>query len=171
MSNVYIIADLHLGHENMAQHRGFNSAELHDEFIIHQWNSLVNKRDTVWILGDVTMERAKDYQQLGRLNGIKKVILGNHDKPQHVQELLKWVNQVGGIVKYKGAWLTHCPVHPMELDYRVKYNIHGHIHEKKVLKNYRIFGKTIFSKPDTRYICVSCEHVDYQPVLLSSLIK
>lgn len=169
--NVWIIADLHLGHTNMALHRGFNSVELHDDFIIHQWNSVVRKKDTVWILGDITMERSGDYQTLGKLNGIKKVVLGNHDLAKHTPELLKWVNSVSGIVKYRGAWLTHCPVHPMELNYRVKYNIHGHIHEKQVLKEYQIFGKTIFSKPDPRYICVSCERVDYRPVLISSLLK
>lgn len=171
MSNVYVIADLHFGHTNMAAKRGFNSSQLHDEFIIHQWNSIVNKRDIVWILGDITMERSHEYPLLARLNGLKKVVLGNHDKPNHVQELLKYVNCVNGIIKYKGAWLTHCPVHPMELEHRVKYNIHGHIHEKQVLKKYQVFGKTIFSKPDPRYICVSCERVDYQPVLISNILK
>ena len=55
------------------------------------------------------------------------------------------------------VFLTHCPIHPSELDYRVSYNIHGHVHEN--------------SLDDARYVNVSCEVVDYQPKLLTELIK
>jgi len=44
MSVVRFIADLHLGHENMAKKRGFSSAEEHDEHVIKMWNSVVHKR-------------------------------------------------------------------------------------------------------------------------------
>jgi ribonucleoside-triphosphate reductase (formate) len=30
------------------------------------------------------------------------------------------------MVNYKGVILTHCPIHPCELDYRYSHNIHGH---------------------------------------------
>ena len=79
MSIVRFIADLHLGHKFMATHRGFASVEEHDEHIITQWNSVVHKRDTTYILGDVTMEKAEQYALLDRLNGAKRVVLGNHD--------------------------------------------------------------------------------------------
>mgnify|MGYP002477993094 CR=1 FL=1 len=57
MSVVRFIADLHLGHTNMAIKRGFLTVEEHDEYIITQWNSVVNKRDVTYILGDITMEK------------------------------------------------------------------------------------------------------------------
>jgi calcineurin-like phosphoesterase family protein len=168
MSNVLFIADLHLGHTNMAVKRGFKTAEEHDEHIISQWNKKVHKRDTVYILGDVTMESSKPYPLLNRLNGIKKVILGNHDVAKDIPELLKYVHSVSGMVRYKGIWLTHCPVHERELEFRVPRNIHGHIHENHVMREELYIEGTVWEK-DPRYHCVSCEHVDYTPVTLEEL--
>jgi calcineurin-like phosphoesterase family protein len=164
MARVFFIADLHLGHTNMALHRGFSTVEEHDEHIVTKWNSVVHKRDVTYILGDVTMEKA-EYDILNRLNGRKYVVLGNHDKLGHTRKLLEYVASVAGMMKYKGVMLTHCPIHPMELDYRFNINIHGHIHEKQVLKYIPIYGEI----PDERYICVSCERVDYTPKTLEEL--
>lgn len=146
----------------MALKRGFSSAEEMNEHIVEKWNSVVRKGDVVYLLGDVSMEKAT-YDILDRLKGFKKVILGNHDMPQHIVKLLDHVNSVCGMIKYKSSslrisvFLTHCPIHPMELDYRVSYNIHGHVHENNI--------------PDDRYINVSCEAVDYTPRTLEELIS
>ena len=169
MRTVRFIADLHFGHENMAKKRGFASAEEHDEHVIKMWNSVVHKRDLTYILGDVTMETSKYYHLLDRLNGRKKVVLGNHDLPRDVPALLKHVDQVGALMRYKGVWMSHCPIHPMELDYRVRRIIHGHIHEKLVEKWFTFLGFKIFKRVDRRYHCVSCEHVNYTPVTLAQL--
>jgi len=169
MSQVRFIADLHFGHKFMAEHRGFESIEAHDEYIIAQWNQVVQKRDVTYILGDVTMEKTDSYPLLDRLNGTKRVVLGNHDKPKHVAELLKYVETVSGMEKYKGIFLTHCPVHPMEMDYRVQHNIHGHIHDKQVMYPITLFGRKLFERIDRRYHCVSCEQVDYTPKTLAEL--
>ena len=164
MSIVRFIADLHLSHANMATRRGFATVEEHDEHIIEQWNSVVSKRDVTYILGDVTMEKKSPYILLDRLNGVKHVVLGNHDRRQDVPHLLQHVESVGGMIQYKGIMLTHCPIHPMELDYRFNKNIHGHIHEKVVMKMLDGWEET-----DDRYICVSCERVDYKPKSLEEL--
>ena len=164
MAIVRFIADLHLSHTNMALHRGFSTVEEHDEHIIEKWNSTVHKRDVTYILGDITMEKSSPYHMIDRLNGIKHVVLGNHDRQQDVKKLLEHVNSVAGMVQYKGVMLTHCPIHPMELDYRFNRNIHGHIHEKQVMK--MLDG---WEEIDERYICVSCERVDYTPKTLEEL--
>lgn len=169
MSQVRFIADLHLGHKFMAEHRGFESIAAHDEHIIAQWNSVVNKRDITYILGDVTMEKTDSYPLLNRLNGAKKVVLGNHDLPKHVPELLKYVETVSGMEKYKGIFLTHCPIHPMELEHRVSRNIHGHIHDNQVMYPVTALGIKLFERVDRRYHCVSCEQVDYKPKTLAEL--
>jgi calcineurin-like phosphoesterase family protein len=168
MSVVRVIADLHLGHENMAKHRGFADSAEQDEYIVAKWNSVVLKRDITYILGDVTMEKA-NYAILDRLNGRKIVVGGNHDNPNHSRKMLEHVDYLAGMVQYKGLFLTHCPIHPMEMDYRVKYNVHGHIHSKFVERDFKIFGITLFKRVDRRYICVSCEHVDYTPKTLKEL--
>lgn len=149
------ISDLHFSHLNMAVKRGFVDDNEMNEFIIDSWNSVVNKRDTIYILGDITMEKSHPYILLERLNGIKKVLLGNHDNPNHVPEMLKYVNWVGGMYKYKsGIILTHCPIHLSEMS-RFRYNIHGHVHEN--------------SLEDKRYVNVSCEVVNYKPKTLNEL--
>ena len=155
---VRFIADLHLSHENMARRRGFSSIEEHDNHIITEWNKVVDKRDVTYILGDITMEKKTPYPLLHCLNGIKHVVLGNHDRKQHSKDLLEYVETVSGMVHYKGFFLTHCPIHPLELNYQdVRGNIHGHIHDKEV--------------GDPKYFCVSCERVNYKPITLEELIK
>jgi calcineurin-like phosphoesterase family protein len=164
MARVFFIADLHLGHTNMALHRGFSSVEEHDEYVIAKYNSVVHKRDVTYILGDVTMEKSSPYPLLDRLNGVKHVVLGNHDRRQDVKKLLEHVESVAGMIQYKGIMLTHAPIHPMELEYRFNKNIHGHIHDKVVMK--MLDGWEVI---DERYFCVSCEQVDYTPKTLKEL--
>ena len=171
MSQVRFIADLHLGHVNMAVKRGFASVEEHDAHIIAQWNSVVAKRDVTYILGDVTMEKKAPYALLDRLNGRKHVVMGNHDRRQDVAALLEHVDSVAGMVQYKGLILTHCPIHPMELDYRFPKNIHGHIHDNQVMIEQFEYGYKTNTIPDQRFICVSCERVDYVPRTLEELLN
>jgi calcineurin-like phosphoesterase family protein len=73
MGEVRYISDLHFGHLKLAQSRGFNTSKDHDEYFIDQWNSAVRNKDTVFILGDLTMEKS-DYRFLNHLKGLKKVI-------------------------------------------------------------------------------------------------
>lgn len=162
MSVIRYISDLHLSHLNMAKRRGFETIEEHDEHIINSWNKVVGKRDVTWILGDITMEKISPYPLLNRLNGIKKVILGNHDEPQHVPELLKYVNHVCA-VQYKkvkdgpNVIFSHIPIHPKELEYRFNINVHGHTHLNSI--------------DDSRYVNVCAEMIDYKPKLLEELLN
>lgn len=147
MGRILFISDTHFGHTNMALKRGFTSSDDMDAHIVYKWNAKVLKRDTVYILGDITMEKS-NYEILDRLNGYKKVVLGNHDMPQHIPKLLEHVNSVCGMTKREGCILSHCPIHESEIG-RFSRNIHGHVHEN--------------SLDDSRYINVSCEVVDYTP--------
>lgn len=174
MSGIRYISDLHLSHLNMAKKRGFETFEEHDEHIINSWNSVVGKRDVTWILGDITMEKVGPYSLLNRLNGIKKVILGNHDEPQHVPELLKYVNSVCS-VQYKkvkdgpNIIFSHIPIHPKELEYRFNINVHGHTHLNRVQNGF--FKSIVHGKFDKRYINVCAEMIDYKPKLLEELLN
>jgi len=153
MSKVYLYADPHFGHENMAKKRGFKTVEEHDEFIVKKWNETVNKNDKIYLLGDITMEKS-NYEILKRLKGNKVVVLGNHDKPGHIPELLKYVSAVAGAIKYKGYLLTHVPIHKKEIK-RFRANIHGHVHEN-IINN-------------SKYVCVSAEAVNYIPLEISTI--
>ena len=161
MSIVRYYSDLHFGHKNMAIKRGFKDEFEMDDYIVSEWNKIVNKKDVTWILGDITMEKSFPYYNLDRLNGIKKVILGNHDEPQHIPSLLTYVNNVSSskLIKngeYGNILLSHIPIHPQEFEQRLDFNIHGHVHEN--------------TYPDKRYINVSAEVIDYRPRTLRELI-
>ena len=129
--NRFIIADLHLGHEKVALARGFTSVEDHDECITDNWNSTVNKHSSVFVLGDIVFGQS-NLSKLARLNGTKKLVLGNHDK-YPIRNYLPYFSQIYGSVRFKECVLTHIPVHESQLT-RYKKNIHGHLHSKVVTK-------------------------------------
>lgn len=170
MSNVRFIADYHFGHDKIAKLRGFKDHFEMNDHIVKEHNKVVNKRDIVYILGDITRNTNKWYFYLDQMVGRKIVILGNHDEYKHVPDLLNYVESVSGIMQYKGIFLSHCPVHPQELEYRVNRNIHGHLHEynvtKEIIPNRR---NTKSGTKDNRYINVSCEQINYQPKTLKEL--
>jgi calcineurin-like phosphoesterase family protein len=76
-------ADTHAGHKNILKYckRPFANVREMDEILIANWNKIVNPDDLVWHLGDVafccTLEYAINFVK--RLNGRKRLILGNHD--------------------------------------------------------------------------------------------
>lgn len=168
MSIKRIVSDLHLSHRNLAIHRGFKDELEQDEHIVKEWNKVVtNKKDITYILGDITMEKRTNYYLLDRLNGRKIIVLGNHDKGNHVPTLLEHVDKVCGCLKIQhenlNIMLTHIPVHPMEFDYRLDYNIHGHIHDLEVLLPNGM--------KDKRYIKACIESIDYKPKTIDELLN
>ena len=169
--NTRFISDLHFYHENHIGHffenvtdfNDFNTIQEYMDIIVTNWNKTVHKKDLTYILGDITMESDR-YDFLDTLNGRKIVLLGNHDRHQHVESLLKHVDGVAGMMKYSSKKhgkiiLTHAPIHHRELDVvtSIKYNIHGHTH-----------GIVI---DDPRYISVCTELIGYTPRTLDELIK
>lgn len=51
-----------------------------EDTIVKNWNSVVNKEDTVYILGDYCWNTDEEWERtLKLLNGNKVLILGNHD--------------------------------------------------------------------------------------------
>lgn len=162
MSKVYLIGDLHLGHDKILHFspmRGGTTTEEHDKWIIDQWNSVVTKRDTVWVLGDVAFSAEALHLKVGQLKGNKILVRGNHDR-QDTKEYMRYFSHIYGIVKKNGFWITHAPVHPQEL--RGKRNIHGHVHQNHIMN-----GDVI----DDRYINVSVENCNGIPVLFDSIIE
>lgn len=159
MSELYAIADLHLGHKKIAIHRGFDSVEEHDTDIIRVLN-WVAPEDTIWVLGDVAFSD-KALKRLADVRCTLKLVAGNHDLSPS-KDYLKYFKRIAGCKEHGGSILTHIPVHPSQLEpqfgrpSRYEFNVHGHLHERKV--------------NDDRYICVSVEQVQV-PVHLNTLIE
>lgn len=148
MINTWFIGDTHFGHQNILKYesstRNFADIQEMNEAIITNWNSVVKDNDKVFHLGDFCFGRA-NIEIAKRLKGQKRLILGNHDI-YGAAEYLQYFKSVHGALFWNNCILTHVPVHPCQLGYRAKYNIHGHLHSKKV--------------DDWRYINVSCEQND-----------
>ena len=130
--SVFFTSDLHLGHKLATEKRGFKSVEEHDEEILGCLSSLT-KRDKLFILGDVAFS-LDSLPLLDRLSCTKDLVLGNHDQFQS-QVYLKYFNRLWGFVGYKNFWLSHAPMHPQEIMYRKRGNIHGHIHNNATTTN------------------------------------
>lgn len=86
MSTKFYTADTHFLHAAMPASgkgwRPFATVEEMNELFIERWNSVVTKRDIVYHLGDVGVGRDHDILEcVRRLNGTKRLILGNHDAP------------------------------------------------------------------------------------------
>jgi calcineurin-like phosphoesterase family protein len=126
--------------------------------LIINWNSVVTRRDIVWVLGDVAFTQ-EGFDALYELNGRKKLVRGNHDNNFKTEDWLKHFETVEGITRYKGYWLTHAPIHPTEL--RGKRNIHGHVHGNSI--------RDVYGEYDTRYINVCCEAVNETPILFDDI--
>lgn len=134
MPNIFITSDTHFHHGNIIKYcnRPFSSTAEMDEVLVQNWNKVVKPEDKVYHLGDVYFpQKEKSDWLFGRLNGSKRLILGNHDSGKD-QTLLKYFKEIymWRFLKDFGLLLTHVPVHPESLSSKLKYNVHGHIHNK-----------------------------------------
>lgn len=145
MSRVFVIADLHLGHQLVAKLRGFDNVFAHDNAIVENWNRVVTKRDVVYVLGDVFR-----LDRVGELHGTKKLAMGNHDTKAS-RSYCDLFSQVRACFEFDGCLLSHIPVHPCQFG-RYRLNVHGHMHSHRI--------------DDPRYVCVSAEQVGLTPTLL-----
>lgn len=160
MSRVFFISDLHLGHKsilNFSPSRGGNTVDEHDHMLVAKWNMVVNKRDTVYVLGDVCFDASK-LILLNEMVGTKHLILGNHDKFQ-LPVYQKYFYKIHGFRTYKGFWISHAPLHPDEL--RGRKNIHGHVHSNIITD--------LNGEHDDRYISVCVEQTNGYPILFDAI--
>lgn len=89
MSNVFYTSDLHIGHRRVSELRGYGSTDQHDGVLGWKWDSDVRPDDTVWILGDISInggQHALDW--IAERPGHKVLVAGNHDPAQTVRLLL-----------------------------------------------------------------------------------
>lgn len=167
MSRVFFTSDLHHAHENLCVSlRGMSAAES-TELIVKKWNSVVHKRDVVYVLGDLTMEKHSPIESLiKRLNGRIVVVGGNHDTSRCCKEYARLGITVMGVLEYKGFICTHIPIHPNELEF-CRGNIHGHIHKQGVIEGFEYNPKQLGND----YYNVNVEFHDYTPVPFTEIEK
>jgi calcineurin-like phosphoesterase family protein len=139
-----------------------------DETMIERWNAKVQPQDTVYHLGDVVINK-KYLHLVERLNGRKILIRGNHDIFGDEQYYLAGFEQIHGVRVFVDKFiLSHIPLHPDCVTERFKVNVHGHLHANEVKMPWGVNAdrnEIIYADfPDPRYLCVSVEHTNYEPL-------
>ena len=171
MANIFFCSDHHFYHQNILTFkrddgtplREFQDVNHMNEVMVQRHNERVRPNDKVYFLGDVTMSRnARGLEILGRMNGEKVLIKGNHDlcKPQ---QYLQYFKDIRGSHQFDGMVLTHIPIHPDSLA-RWGLNVHGHLH-------YQVVRLPLSQIPDRRYYNVSMERINYTPISLEEVKK
>ncbi len=194
----YFISDLHFHHEALnsrMDHRGFNSVEAMNEYMIEKWNLKVrNKKDEVVILGDFSMSfKGEDVNGLlNRLNGKKILIRGNHDRYLKDKGFDKSLfEEISDYREYndnkRKVICSHYPIFCYNGQYRLDengpraYMLYGHVHNtydeylidsfiKQTRNTIRtVYGKGNMSVPCNMINCF-CMFSDYVPLTLDEWI-
>lgn len=161
MANIFLISDTHFGHKNICLFTRSDGSPLRpwtdpsemDEDMVERWNRVVRPSDVVYHLGDVVINR-RCLSILSRLNGDKRLILGNHDIFDN-KDYLPYFKRLHGSHKLDNLLLTHIPVHEDSVAHWVHCNVHGHIHAADINSG--------------KYYNVSVEMIDYTPISLEDL--
>jgi len=159
---IWFTGDTHFGHENIIHYtnRPYANAKEMDAAFIENWNSVVEPLDNVYHLGDLSFgPRCKDIIYIQRivrkLNGVKHLILGNHDhqKPQ-------WYNEAGfSSVHYPYLTVeefdcTHNP-HEWDVGKSEDFFLSAHVHT-----SWKMRGQAIN---------VGVDQWDYKPVSIEEI--
>lgn len=157
MAEIYFTSDTHFGHSRVREFEPsrahFATVEGMNEALIDNWNATVRQRDTVWHLGDFAFGRV-NVAIAGRLNGIKRLVLGNHDLFP-ITDYQPYFGKIYGACDFKGFLLTHIPAHPDSVRPRFRGNLHGHLHS---------------SAYDIPYFNVSVERHGLAPVAFEEIV-
>lgn len=196
----FSIADLHFDHTNSWEKfklpngdplRPFSSTEEMNEAIIERWNAVVKPQDHIYVLGDVSINK-KGLDCVKRLNGHKRLIMGNHDVHANKKYYEAGFEKLAACRVFVDKWImTHIPIHPDEVSERFRVNIHGHLHANQVMRPssryVRIIDPVTFSpyvvdketrevvdesflyEPDPKYVCVSVERTNFTPISFDDL--
>lgn len=138
--NIWFTSDWHIHHDRpfIVELRGFKGIKEHDEFIIDTYNTLVNKKDIVFNLGDLVFGTPKDCANLiEKLNGNNQFFLrGNHDRALTAYLKDNPTKSIGNLKEIRidaegepySISLCHFPMLGWNKSHHGSWNICGHSH-------------------------------------------
>lgn len=170
---IFYTADQHFGHKNIIKfcNRPFKDIKEMDEVLIENWNNRVMADDTVYLLGDLIFRSDKHASwYIEKLNGIKHLILGNHD--------YKWIKNCN-LQKYFASVSTYIEINDGETRLAISHypmlswggaargtlHIHAHVHN-----NREGFVFETLQQMDNAFNA-GVEINEYKPVTLEELIS
>ncbi len=103
---------------------------------------------------------------VGRLNGKKCLIRGNHDIFK-LEDYTKYFYDVRGVHVMSDMILSHVPLHRESITSRFGTNVHGHLHGNRVMRTNKFHQTTI----DPVYYSVCVEQIGFTPISIDDLRK
>ena len=182
----YYIADTHFGHKNIIMHdandgcKQFSSIEEHDELIINNWNNRITSQDKIYILGDFSWLSNRGTEELiKKLNGIKFLIKGNHDrwcKDSACKKLFQEIYDYKAIIDGNNrVILFHYPIMFYQEQHKNSIHLYAHLHNSREEKLFYDACKNIANTTDIPMNCynVGCmmPYMNYTPRTLEEIIS
>lgn len=180
----YFIADTHFGHENALafDNRPFKTIEEHDKALIDNWNQAVGLEDEIFILGDISWYNAsKTIEIVKSLNGVKHLIMGNHDKKllknRVLQSLFVEITAYKELTlsEGKGIVLSHYPIPCFNNHYYGWVHLYGHVHksfEWNMMERVKFEMEALYDKSCLMFNCgVMMDYMDYTPRTMEEIVS
>lgn len=148
MNEIFFTSDTHFCHNLMATGRGYSCYEKMNEDIINKWNSIINKKDIVYHLGDFGFKsRIDNLKHIRyRLNGKIILIVGNHDIKNRIHTQPWWtdVKALYSLKINKEIYvLCHFPMRVWDKSHYNSAHFYGHVHTGFNFHTQYVHGKSI----------------------------
>ena len=156
MGKIFYIADWHYSHGNCIafDNRPFTTVDEMNEALITNWNNVVSSEDTVYVLGDMFWCKTTEaIEVLDKLNGIKFLIQGNHDRVHDTNFKKRFVK----ITEYmeikdddRNVILCHYPIPCFKNHFYNWYHLYGHVHtsfEYNIMEHVKYLMTELYNRP------------------------
>ena len=177
---IYFTSDLHFNHSNIIQlnRRPFSSVSEMNEKMIMNWNSCVAEEDEIYILGDFIYQ-SDDTEATTiarRLNGVKYLIKGNHDKifedDNYNNDCFEWVKDYHVLYYQKIKFiLFHYPIYEWDGYFKDAIHLHGHIHNREARNRNSAKGQATGKILGNKAINVGVDVNNYTPVSIEKILQ
>jgi len=122
----YVIADTHFFHDRIIKYQ--HRPKFWEDVIIRNWNNTVREEDTIIVAGDFAFGHRDEIKNVvGKLQGNKILVLGNHDRFSKSFYKSVGFSFVCDRIDIGRFIITHKALQIDEIPNN-KINIHGHIH-------------------------------------------
>ncbi len=172
---IYVTSDAHFGHRNIIEfcNRQFGDVHSMNKHMTESWNKVIKPEDEVYYLGDFSLTMSKRFARnlLCKLNGIKYMIKGNHDRTYMLNNyknsgLIQWwdysheMSYVHNGKTYNFS-MSHYPHYPSKGSDIIC--LHGHVHGI-----YEHHGEYVHAPG---VIDVGVDNVGYEPLSIVQIIE
>jgi calcineurin-like phosphoesterase family protein len=168
--NIWFASDYHFLHANVIKYdnRPFEDVLEMNEVLIDNWNELVDDKDIVFYLGDLSFERNGNETKkiVDQLKGKIHYILGNHDDEKKITKLNRFetisdyvnllVDDEDNPRKKQGIIMMHYPILSWDKAHHGDWHLHGHCHQSLANKKIDYYNRKVLD--------VGCNGWDYKPV-------